>query len=158
MTRDSIMAIWLFVLLASVSARAHHSFAAIFDGKKPITLTGAATKIEWANPHIHLYIDVKDEAGKVINWAIEMGSPNLLIPAARRGRRRGVLLSGAAGDEDRADRCAAAPVEQFSVFTDNRQLTTRSTEAACLRFPGRSVGSHPAGCWPRETSTGTRRG
>ena len=79
MRRNSIMAIWLFVLLASVSARAHHSFAAVFDGKKPITLTGAATKIEWANPHIHLYIDVKDETGKVINWAIEMGSPNFLI-------------------------------------------------------------------------------
>jgi hypothetical protein len=73
------MAIWLFVLLASMSARAHHSFSSVFDREKPITLTGPVTKIEWANPHIHLYIDVKDEKGTVINWAIEMGSPNLLI-------------------------------------------------------------------------------
>lgn len=79
MRRNPIMAIWLFVLLASMSARAHHSFASVFDGEKPITLTGPVTKIEWANPHIHLYIDVKDEMGKVINWAIEMGSPNMLI-------------------------------------------------------------------------------
>jgi len=79
MRRNTIMAIWLFVLLASMSARAHHSFSSVFDGKKPITLTGPVTKIEWANPHIHLYIDVKDDTGKVINWAIEMGSPNLLI-------------------------------------------------------------------------------
>jgi hypothetical protein len=79
MRRNTIMAIWLFVLLASMSARAHHSFSSVFDGKKPITLTGPVTKIEWANPHIHLYIDVKDDTGKVIKWAIEMGSPNLLI-------------------------------------------------------------------------------
>ena len=79
MTRNTIMAIWLFVLLASMPARAHHAFASVFDGEKPITLTGPVTKIEWANPHIQLYIDVKDETGKLINWAIEMGSPNHLI-------------------------------------------------------------------------------
>jgi hypothetical protein len=73
------MVIGLFLLLAPMSARAHHSFSSVFDRDKPITLTGPVTKIEWANPHIHLYIDVKDETGKAINWAIEMGSPNLLI-------------------------------------------------------------------------------
>jgi hypothetical protein len=79
MRRHTIVAIWLLVLLASMSARAHHSFSSVFDGNKPITLTGPITKIEWANPHIHLYLDVKDETGNVINWAIEMGSPNFLI-------------------------------------------------------------------------------
>ena len=79
MRRNTIMAIWLFVLMAPMPVRAHHSFSSVFDGKKPITLTGSVTKIEWANPHIHLYIDVKDETGNVINWAIEMGSPNFLI-------------------------------------------------------------------------------
>jgi hypothetical protein len=79
MRRDAIMAIWLFAILASMPAGAHHSFSSVFDGKKPITLTGSVTKIEWANPHIHLYIDVTDETGHVINWAIEMGSPNMLI-------------------------------------------------------------------------------
>jgi hypothetical protein len=79
MRRKPITAVCLFVLLASISARAHHSFSSVYDGKKPITLTGPITKIEWANPHIHLYIDVKDETGQAMNWAIEMGSPNFLI-------------------------------------------------------------------------------
>jgi hypothetical protein len=82
---------WLFLLLASTSARAHHSFASVFDGDKPITLTGPVIKIEWANPHIHLYIDVKDETGKAISWAIEMGSPNFLI---RSGWTRDALKVG----------------------------------------------------------------
>ena len=79
MRRNPIIAVSVLVLMASMSARAHHSFSSVFDGKKPITLTGPVTKIEWANPHIHLFVDVKDETGKVINWAIEMGSPNFLI-------------------------------------------------------------------------------
>jgi Family of unknown function (DUF6152) len=91
MRRDVIMAIWLFAILASMPARAHHSFSSVFDGKKPITLTGSVTKIEWANPHIHLYIDVKDETGHVINWAIEMGSPNMLI---RLGLTRDAMKVG----------------------------------------------------------------
>jgi Family of unknown function (DUF6152) len=91
MRRDAIMAIWLFAILASMPARAHHSFSSVFDGKKPITLTGSVTKIEWANPHIHLYIDVKDETGHVINWAIEMGSPNMLI---RLGLTRDAMKVG----------------------------------------------------------------
>jgi len=49
----------------------HHSFAADFDITKPVALTGAVTKIEWSNPHVHIYIDVKGE-----RWIVEMGSPN----------------------------------------------------------------------------------
>jgi Family of unknown function (DUF6152) len=91
MRPNPITAVCLFVLLASISARAHHSFSAVFDGNKPITLTGSITKIEWANPHIHLYLDVKDETGNVINWTIEMGSPNMLI---RLGLTRDAMKVG----------------------------------------------------------------
>jgi len=70
---------------------AHHSFAAEYDDKSPIQLNGAITKVEWANPHIVLYIDVKDEAGKVTNWSLEGGPPNGLF---RQGWRKDTLKPG----------------------------------------------------------------
>jgi len=57
---------------------AHHSFAAEYDSKKPVKLTGAVTKIDWSNPHVYFYIDVEDDAGHVANWAFEMGAPGAL--------------------------------------------------------------------------------
>jgi len=77
--------------LAAVPMMAHHSFAAQYDANKPITLKGAVTKVEWMNPHARFYIDVKDEAGKVTNWELELGSPNGLM---RRGWSRNTLKIG----------------------------------------------------------------
>ena len=57
---------------------AHHSFAAEFDADKPVTLTGTVTKLEWLNPHIWVYLDVKDDQGKVQSWQCEGGAPNTL--------------------------------------------------------------------------------
>ena len=79
------------LLLAELPALAHHAFAAVFDFKKPVKLTGTVTKIEWQNPHTWFYIDVKDEGGNVANWGMEMGSPNLLI---RAGWNRNSLKIG----------------------------------------------------------------
>lgn len=71
----------LMTAATPVAVSAHHSFAAEFDAEKPFTLTGSVTKVEWTNPHVWFYIDVKDDAGEAANWAFEMGSPNGLLRA-----------------------------------------------------------------------------
>jgi hypothetical protein len=66
-------------LFAAVAMPAHHSFDAEFDRSKQVTLTGVVTKVEWTNPHVWFWVNVKDEAsGKYVNWGCEMGSPNAL--------------------------------------------------------------------------------
>lgn len=85
-----VLAIGLGV--AAVPALAHHSFAAEYDNKKPVDLTGTVTKVEWMNPHARFYMDVKDEStGKVTNWEFELGSPNGLM---RQGWTRNSLKPG----------------------------------------------------------------
>jgi len=73
----SVLAASLLALPA-VPAGAHHSFAAQYDPTKPVTLKGVVTKVEWMNPHARFYINVTDDAGKVVNWNLELASPNYL--------------------------------------------------------------------------------
>jgi hypothetical protein len=73
------------VLVATIPlaplASAHHSFAAEYDADKPVTLTGAVTKMAWINPHSWIYIDVKKPDGTIENWAVEAGPPGTLVRA-----------------------------------------------------------------------------
>jgi hypothetical protein len=75
-----MIAVAILILLAfALPAFAHHSFAAEFDAAQRITLTGVVTKVEWTNPHVWFWINVKDEkTGLLTNWGLEMGSPNAL--------------------------------------------------------------------------------
>ena len=74
-----LAAVVAVVVLGAAQVRAHHSFAAEYDSKKPVTLTGSVTKVEWLNPHVRFYADVKDETGTVHNWEFELGSGTSLV-------------------------------------------------------------------------------
>jgi hypothetical protein len=81
MRRDLVCILGLScgLLMAAMPVMAHHSIAGQYDTNRPVTLKGTVTKVEWMNPHVYFYIDVKDSAGKGANWTIEGGSPNGLL-------------------------------------------------------------------------------
>jgi Family of unknown function (DUF6152) len=79
------------VLMAAAPMLAHHSFSAEYDGAKRVTLKGIVSKVDWMNPHVYFYIDVKDDSGAITNWALEMGPPNGL---QRSGWTRNTMKVG----------------------------------------------------------------
>jgi Family of unknown function (DUF6152) len=109
-----------FVLAAPLMA--HHGFSVEFDETKPVTLTGVVTRMEFMNPHIYFYVDVKDTKGKAVNWAFEGSPPNILY---RQGVRKDTIKPGDVVTvkgfraRDGAHLVAANTV----TFQDGRQLT-----------------------------------
>jgi hypothetical protein len=90
-TKLALAVAGICLLLGGVPVWAHHSFAAEFDAKRPVQLRGTVTKMEWTNPHVWIYLDVKSPDGKVVNWMIEAGGPNVLF---RRGFNKDSLPVG----------------------------------------------------------------
>ena len=89
--KRSTAAVLLLVVLHASAARAHHSFAAEYDGQKPATFTGTVTKVEWTNPHVHFFVDVRDAGGAATPWEFTMGAVNGLF---RRGWSKDMLKPG----------------------------------------------------------------
>ena len=73
------------------SLLAHHSFSAEYDSNTPVKVTGTVTKVEWTNPHIWFFVDVKDDQGRVTNWGFSGGPPGVL---QRRGISKSALKTG----------------------------------------------------------------
>jgi Family of unknown function (DUF6152) len=91
MNRITLIAAASLLAGSATMAVAHHSFVAQYDPAKPKTISGAVTKVEWTNPHAHFYVDVKAADGKVVNFAVEMGSTNKLM---RYGWNRSTMKIG----------------------------------------------------------------
>ena len=79
------------VVLATphLAVLAHHSFAAEYDGEKPVTISGTVSKVEWMNPHIYITLAVKGPDGRIDQWRMEGYPPNMLV---RQGWRKDVTL------------------------------------------------------------------
>src|ERR1700683_5481503 len=91
MNTSFVLPLLLTALATVPAAQAHHSFAAEFDTAKPVKMTGVVTKVEWQNPHIWFYVDVKSDDGTVTNWGFSGGAPGQLM---RRGITRDAIKPG----------------------------------------------------------------
>jgi len=91
LTRSFLLLCLACGLAGGTSARAHHSFDAEYGSKRPITVTGYVTKLDWINPHAYVYIDTKDDTGQTKNYRIEMGPPYALV---RGGWKRDTIKIG----------------------------------------------------------------
>ena len=91
--KTKLIALVLSVIgtFTTFQAVAHHSFAAEFDGDRPVELTGIVIKVDSTNPHGYIFLEVENDAGDYDEWGFEMGSPTAL---SRRGWTRNSLPVG----------------------------------------------------------------
>ena len=133
MSRNLMITIFAFSFVACLAVPpllAHHSFAAEFDGTKPVKVTGVVKKVEWMNPHIWFYVDGKDElTGRSAVWGFSAGPPATLV---RRGIKKDVLKIG---DTVKVDGFLAKDGSPNAsggkiTFADGRQVFTAAAEDA----------------------------
>jgi len=124
------LALLIAVLLAGSAALAgHHSFAAEYDSTRPVDVTGTLTRVEWTNPHIWFYLDVRDDKGTVTNWGFSAAPPGVLM---RRGIQKEVLKVGSVihvqgfRAKDGSNNASGGTV----TFADGRRVFTASSEDA----------------------------
>jgi hypothetical protein len=86
-----VLAAGVVLFAAAMPARAHHSFAAVFDANQPVTVRGMITAVRLENPHSWFFLDVKDANGKVEKWSFEGSTPTSLI---RSGLKPGTIKAG----------------------------------------------------------------
>lgn len=91
MQRSFIAIAVLIGLTGGAGLGAHHAWSGEFDRTKPLVLKGTVRQMDWVNPHSWIYVEVKDDAGKIVEWAVEAAAPNALI---RRGFTKHSLPSG----------------------------------------------------------------
>jgi hypothetical protein len=73
---NRVVSLFAAAALLCETALAHHAFGQEFDEKKPVTLEGVVTRVDWENPHVHFYVDVQQTDGTVVNWTLETRGPN----------------------------------------------------------------------------------
>jgi hypothetical protein len=108
---------------------AHHSFSAEYDSSKPVKVTGTVTKIQWTNPHIWFFVDVKDESGTIANWGFSGAPPGVLM---RRGITKESMKPGdfVAVEGFRARGGSNNGSGGTVTFSDGRKVFTASAEDA----------------------------
>ena len=120
-TKLGFLAAGIALLCLAAPVVAHHSFSVEYDVKKPVKVTGTVVRLEWTNPHAHLYVDAVDPAGTKVTWNFEMASPNIL---ERNGWTRkavkaadSVIVEGYAGRVD-----ASRGIANSIKFADGKAL------------------------------------
>ena len=88
---NRLLTVVTFIAVLSATVLAHHGRGATYDMKKRVTLKGTVSRVEWRNPHVLIYMDVKDADGKVVTWGFENSGVSTL---AQEGYNRNTLKVG----------------------------------------------------------------
>jgi hypothetical protein len=136
------LAATIALLLAAIPAFPHHPYSATYDSGRQVKLQGTVTRIEWTNPNAFFFVDVRDGAGTITNWAIEIGSP---LELERDGWKRNALHTGdvvtVEGNPARGAARQAAAKSVILTRTAKRLFSPATTRRAAAA-PG------PAPRWP----------